>query len=96
MEVSSPECTSPDRLDRQGAKRLKIEGIIPKDIEQKKEMMSFIGYPSNLENACKFLSCNKFVSFSEGPHDKNRIFISGTTIMSTKLTVSLAQSAKLC
>lgn len=36
------------------------------------------------------------MTFSEGPHDKNRIFISGNSIMSTKLTVSLAMSAKHC
>tara|TARA_B110000285_G_C15057616_1_gene580507 strand:+ start:228 stop:1040 length:813 start_codon:yes stop_codon:yes gene_type:complete len=97
-EASSPECTSPERLDKLGIgiKPFKIEGIVPKDIEQKKEMMSFIGYPSHIENACKYLSCNKLMTFNEGPHDKNRIFISGNSIMSTKLTVSLAMSAKLC
>ena len=94
--ASSPECSSPERLDKLGIKPSKIEGIVPKDIEQKKEMMSFIGYPQNIENACKYLSCNKSLTFSEGPHDKNRIFISGNSIMSTKLTVSLAMSAKLC
>lgn len=66
-----------------------FDGVVPKDLEQKKEIMSFIAYPSNLENACKIISCNKMVNFTEGPNDKNRIFVSGNTIMSTKLTVSL-------
>jgi hypothetical protein len=59
-------------------------------------MMSFIAYPQNLENACKIIACNKIVSFAEGPHDKNRIFVSGNTIMSTKLTISLQNSKKVC
>ena len=39
--LSSPETIddSPTKL-----KERKIEGVIPKDIEQKKEMMSFIAY----------------------------------------------------
>jgi hypothetical protein len=73
-----------------------FDGVVPKDIEQKKEIMSFIAYPSNLENACKIIACNKQVNFAEGPHDKNRIFVSGTAIMSTKLTVSLQNMHKVC
>lgn len=69
----------------------KIQGIVPKDIEAKKEILSFIAYPPNLEFACKLLSQNKQIALQEGPsYNKNRIFVSGTSIMSTKLTVSLA------
>jgi len=68
----------------------KIEGIIPKDIESKKEMMSFIAYPQNLEWACRLISNQKNINLiEESPHNKNRIYLSGTHIMSTKLTVSL-------
>ena len=74
----------------------KIQGIVPKDVETKKEMMSFIAYPQHLEASCKLLSCSKAINFTETNHDKNRIFVSGTSIMSTKLHVSLAQSRKLC
>jgi len=74
----------------------KINGVVPKDLESKKEMMSFIVYPHHLESTCKLLSCSKIINFSEGPHDKNRIYLSGATIMSTKLVVSLAQSKKIC
>jgi hypothetical protein len=59
-------------------------------------MMSFIAYPQNLENACKLISCSKLVSFNEGPHDKNRIFVSGSAIMSTKLSVNLQNCKKIC
>jgi len=58
--------------------------------------MSFIAYPPHLENACKLISSSKLVSFSEGAHDKTRIYLSGQSIMSTKLTVSLTMSKKLC
>ena len=34
----------------------KIQGVVPKDVEAKKEIMSFIAYPPNLEFACKLLS----------------------------------------
>ena len=38
--------SSPEALDESPtkSKERKIEGVIPKDIEQKKEMMSFIAY----------------------------------------------------
>lgn len=73
-----------------------FKGVIPKDLETKKEIMSFIVYPQHLENACKLFSCNKIVSFGDSSNDKNRIFMSGNTIMSTKLTVSMQNSKKLC
>jgi len=75
----------------------KINGVVPKDIENKKEMLSFIAYPPHIENTCKLMSQNKMCQFSQdGHHDKNRIFVSGTSIMSTKLQVSKEQATKLC
>ena len=79
-----------------GEKSNLFKGVIPKDLDTKKEMMSFIVYPQNLENACKLISCNKVVSFGDGPHEKNRIFMSGSTIMSTKLTISMQNSKRVC
>ena len=92
------EDEDPDKRDLiQSPFKKKVQGIVPKDIEQKKEMMSFIAYPPNLEAACRLLSQNKSIQLQEGPtYNKNRIFVSGTSIWSTKLTVSLAQSRKLC
>ena len=75
----------------------KVQGISLKDIDAKKEILSFIAYPQNLEVACKMLSQNKLVTLQEGPiYNKNRIFISGSALMSNKLIVSLPQSIKLC
>lgn len=93
-ECSSPEVTRGDLTPNKTNK--KISGVIPKDIESKKEMMSFITYPQHLEYACKLISNSKAVCLTEGTHDKNRIYLSGTSIMSTKLNVSLAQSRKIC
>jgi hypothetical protein len=87
VEIESP---SPDE------KYKLFKGVVPKDLEQKKEIMSFIAYPQHLENACKLISHSKVINLSEGPNDKNRIFISGNAIMSTKLTVSLQNSKKIC
>lgn len=91
---SSPErmCT-PDKDDRKTNK--KIEGVVPKDIEQRKEMMSFIAYAQHIENSCKLITSSKSISLCENA-DKNRIYLSGATIMSTKLTVSLANCRKIC
>ena len=72
------------------------QGVVPKDIEQRKEMMSFIAYANNLECSCKLISSSKQVQFSENPHEKNRIYLSGTSIMSTKLPVGLAHCKKIC
>lgn len=91
------EDDDPEKQGLSKSTNRKIQGIVPKDIDLKKEMLSFIAYPPNLEAACKLLSQNKTVSLNDGPvYNKNRIFVSGTSIMSTKLTVSLAQSRKLC
>jgi hypothetical protein len=69
---------------------------VPKDIETRKELMSFIAYQLHLENTCKLITSSKAVNFNGDPNEKNRIYMSGTSIMSMKLTVSLAQSRKLC
>ena len=75
----------------------KVQGISSKDIDAKKEILSFIAYPQNLEVACKMLSQSKLIALQEGPiYNKNRIFISGSALMSNKLIVSLPQSIKLC
>ena len=58
--------------------------------------MSFIAYAQNLEMACRMVSYSKQVNLTENHNDKNRIYLSGTSIMSTKLTVSMAQCKKLC
>lgn len=89
--------SSPETLDESPTKlkERKIEGIIPKDIEQKKEMMSFIAYSQHIENTCKLITSSKAISLCDSM-DKNRIYLSGTSIMSTKLTVSLANCNKIC
>ena len=59
--------------------------------------MSFIAYAQHLEMTCKLITCSKQIILNEnGALDKNRIYLSGTSIMSTKLTVSLAQRNKYC
>jgi hypothetical protein len=58
-------------------------------------MMSFIAYAQHLEATCKLITSSKSISLCESM-DKNRIYLSGTTIMSTKLTVSLANCNKIC
>ena len=57
--------------------------------------MSFIAYAINLDNTCKLLSNSRMFALSD-ESDKNRIYCTGTSCMSTKLTVSLANSRKLC
>ena len=50
-----------------------------------------------MESACKLITCSKQIVLNEnGAMDKNRIYLSGTSIMSTKLTVSLAMRNKYC
>ena len=94
--IDSNESPDPEKSGLSKSAYKKINGVVPKDMEQKKEMMSFIAYSQHLEATCRLLSNSKQVSFSDGPHDKNRIYLSGTSIMSTKITVSLTQSRKLC
>ena len=57
--------------------------------------MSFIAYAQHLEATCKLITSSKSIALCESM-DKNRIYLSGTTIMSTKLTVSLANCNKVC
>lgn len=72
----------------------KKEGVVPKDIESKKELMSFIAYANNLEQTCRLLTFNKQVGLTE--NDTNRLYLSGTSLMSIKLPVSKAYSNDLC
>ena len=78
------------------AKSYRIQGIVPKDIESKKELMSFILYGQNLESTVKLLTYSKAISLVEGQHEKNRQYLSGTSIMSTKLPTGLAHCKKVC
>jgi len=52
--------------------------------------MSFVAYNNYLENCCKLITCSKAVNFNDNPNEKNRLYLSGTSMMSMKLTVSLA------
>ena len=56
-------------------------------------MMGFIAYAQNLEQTVKLLTFCKNVNFNEA-HDKNRIFVTGTAMMSTKLSTSAAAIQK--
>ena len=93
-EMSSPEPRDDKSFYSRAFQR--IEGVVPKDMESKKDMMSFIAYAQHLENSCKLISSSKLINLSDGPNDKNRIYMSGAATMSTKLTASLAQSRKIC
>jgi len=42
------------------------------------------------------LSCSKLINITDGYNDKNRIYLSGTAIMSSKLLVGKEHSRKLC
>ena len=41
--------------------RFNMNGVVPKDLESKKEMMSFIAYAQHLEQCCKLITCSKQV-----------------------------------
>lgn len=60
-----------------------IQGIVPKQMDdhEKAQMMGFIAYAQNVENTVKLITFNKNLNLNE-PHDKNRIFVTGTSIMS--------------
>lgn len=96
--LSSPERESNNEENKYKERvgTIKIHSIAPKDIEMKKELMSYVAYNTHLENCCKLITCSKSVNFSDNPNDKNRVYMSGNAIMSMKLTVSLAQSKKHC
>ena len=74
-----------------------IQGVNPKHLDdyERSSMMGFIAYAQNLDNSCKLLSFNKAMKLNE-VQDKNRIFVTGTSIMSTKLPTSKAAVAKVC
>jgi hypothetical protein len=95
-EVSEEEEEEENDDEKKSLRPKAIVGVIPKDIEKSKEIMSFIAYAQHLETACKLISCNKNTSFVDNPTDKNRIYLSGTSIMSTKLTVSMEHCRKIC
>mgnify|MGYP001439953735 CR=1 FL=1 len=44
---------------KQTSPKKRITGVVPKDLEQKKEMMSFIAYAQHIESACKLITCSK-------------------------------------
>ena len=71
------------------------KGVVPKDMDAMKEYMSFVAYGHHLENTCKMASCNKQFYLNDGD-DKNRLYCTGQTMMSAKLSVNMANSRKLC
>lgn len=73
-----------------------ITGVVPKDVELKKEMMSFIAYPYHLEGCCRLLTQSRLVALTEDCNEKQRLYMCGTAIMSTKLPVGKEHSRKAC
>ena len=71
-----------------------MRGVIPKDSE-KKEMLSFIAYAINLENTCKLSTQSKQINLNDD-NDKNRIYLSGNALMSSKLPVGKVHKEKAC
>jgi len=57
--------------------------------------MGFIAYAHNIENTVKLMSFSKLIQLNE-PHEKNRIFVTGQSMMSTKINSSSASVAKIC
>ena len=55
--------------------------------------MGFIAYAHHIESSCKLLSFNKHLQLNE-VHEKNRIFVTGTSCMSTKMGSSVTAQAK--
>lgn len=55
-------------------------------MDYKKELMSFIVYPQSLESACRLLTQSKLIVLNED-NEKQRMYLSGNSIMSTKLPV---------
>lgn len=64
------------------------------DEHERKQMMGFIAYAQNLENTIKLMTFNKNTSLNES-HDKNRIFVTGLTMFSAKLSTSKAAQEKV-
>jgi len=57
--------------------------------------MSFIAYAGNLEQTARLISFNKNINLND-THDKNRIFVTGHSIMSQKLSASEKSFNKAC
>jgi len=51
-------------------------------------MMGFIAYAQNINETIKLLCMSKLVALVHSNHDKNRIFVTGNAMMSTKLSSS--------
>ena len=51
-------------------------------------MMGFVAYAQNLNETVKLLCMSKMVQIVSSHHDKNRIFVTGNAMMSTKLSCS--------
>ncbi len=71
--------------------------MVPKQLDdhEKAQMMGFIAYALNIENSVKMMSFSKLISLNE-PHEKNRIFVTGTSMMSAKASASSAAVNKVC
>lgn len=61
-------------------------------------MLCFIAYPAAIETACKLVSQNKNMTLSEeqGKPIKSRIFVSGSSVMSTKTHATKELIIKFC
>ena len=57
-------------------------------------MMGFIAYAQNIENTVKLMTFNKNTTLNDA-HDKNRIFVTGNTMFSAKLSTSKAAQDKV-
>jgi hypothetical protein len=51
-------------------------------------MMGFIAFAQNLNETVKLQCMSKLVQLIHSSHDKNRIFVTGNAMMSTKLSSS--------
>ena len=51
-------------------------------------MMGFIAYAQNINETVKLICMSKLVNLVNTGHDKNRIFVTGNAMMSTKLSSS--------
>lgn len=51
-------------------------------------MMGFVAYAQNINETVKILCMSKMVQLVASNHDKNRIFVTGNSMMSTKLSAT--------
>ena len=74
-----------------------MQGVNPKHLDdhERSQMMGFIAYAGNIDNTCKLISFSKAVQLNDQT-DKNRIFVTGTSIMSTKLPTTMPAVIKVC